>query len=57
MSTYCVRADVEAVYGTGNVAKWADLNNNGSAGEITARIAWAITAASNEIDDMLRGTF
>ena len=52
---YCIRSDVESAYGPNNVATWADLNNNGEASEITARIAWAIDRASNELNDRLRG--
>jgi len=51
---YCVRADIEAQYGSENVAKWADLNSNEDAGEITARITQAILEADNEIDSRLR---
>lgn len=53
-SPYCVRADVEDVFGSENVVKWADLNNKGEADEVAARIAWAIRWASNEVDSRLR---
>lgn len=39
--TYSADSDVEAIYGSTNVDKWADLNNNEDAGEITARKLWA----------------
>ncbi len=51
---YCIRADVEKQYGVDNVAKWADLNNNDVAAEITAQIIAAIVEADNEIDSRLR---
>jgi len=52
--TYIVRADIEAVYGRDNVSKWADLNNNNDAGEITARVDRAIAVAGDELDSRLR---
>lgn len=51
---YSIRSDVEAQYGVSNVSKWADINNNESAGEITARITFAITEADDMIDSTLR---
>ncbi len=51
---YSTRADIEAQYGVVNVEKWADLNNNQNAGEITARIDQSIIEADNEIDSRLR---
>ncbi len=51
---YSVRSDVEAQFGVDNVSKWADINNNESAGEITARITFAITEADDMIDSRLR---
>ena len=52
---YCVRSDVEAIFGTANVAVWADLNSNKIAAEITARISNAIDWATSEVNDLLRG--
>lgn len=52
---YQTRADVEAVYGVDNVAKWADLNGNKVDSEITSRISSAIADADAMIDDKLRG--
>jgi len=54
MSTYCVKADIEGFFGTANVAKFADIDNDESAVTIAARIAAAISDASDEIDDELR---
>jgi phage gp36-like protein len=53
--SYCVRADIEAVFGSTNVERWADLNNDGNATEITARIVRAIQIAEAEVNDRLRG--
>ncbi len=54
MSTYCERSDIEAIFGTKNVAKWADMDEDEGAGDITARITLAISVASEEIDDFAR---
>jgi len=54
-SAYCVRADIEQMFGPVNVTKWADLDNDRDADKIAARIAAMIDDASNEIDDRLRG--
>lgn len=54
-SAYCARADIEAIYGTTNVATWGDLDADGDTDKITARITWAIESASNELEDRLRG--
>ena len=53
---YCTTANIKSVFGSDNVDAWADLNNNDQAGEIAAQIAWAISRASDDIDDYLRGT-
>lgn len=54
MSSYCARADVEQIHGVSNVEKWADLDNDGDAAKITARITAMIGYASEELDDRLR---
>jgi len=54
-TVYCSESDINQVYGGDNVQKWADLNNNEDADEITARINRAITVATNGINDILRG--
>lgn len=46
---------VRTKWGTANIDKWADLNNNGNSTEIEARIADAISEADLEIDSRLRG--
>ena len=53
---YCTRADIENIFGVVNVAAWADMTGNQNAAEIAARVAWAISAASDELDDLMRGT-
>jgi hypothetical protein len=52
---YATREDIEVMFGTVNVRKWADLDNTDEEEAIAARIAWAITTADGEIDDKLRG--
>lgn len=52
---YCTRDDMELQYGADNIRKWADLNNQEVDAEIEARIAWAIEAGDDEVDDRLRG--
>lgn len=54
MSTYCTRAQIEAVFGKTNVLLWADLDNDADAAKITARINDAIAVASEDIDDVAR---
>lgn len=53
---YCVKADIEAVYGATNVAKWADLDNDADAVKIAARIAAAITYAEAYLNSALYGS-
>lgn len=50
---YCEATDIDLAFGQTNVRKWADVNNNGLASEINARIAWAIENADSEIDSRL----
>lgn len=51
---YCVRADIETLFGVNNVTSWADLDNDQVAATITARITAAITTADDFIDSYLR---
>ena len=51
---YADRDDLDLQYGRDNVDKWADLNNNRDADEIAARVAWALAAGDEEIDNRLR---
>lgn len=48
------RSDVEAVVGSANVVKWADLNNNRDAEEIAARIEYCISIAESYVMGKLR---
>ena len=52
---YCVRADVEVIYGKDNVNKWGDINNTGELDEVTSRVSWAIDNADVYIDGKLKG--
>lgn len=56
MTDYCARADIENVFGITNAETWADLDNDGDAGKITARIASACAWATREINDRLRAS-
>lgn len=53
-SPYCVREDVENVYGKTNVIKWADLDGDRESSLIGARISTMIGLADNEINCRLR---
>lgn len=53
---YATREDIELEYGSSNIDKWADANNNKNAGEISARVAWALAKAKRFIDDRLSGS-
>lgn len=53
-NTYCTQSDIEATFGTQNVARWAKLADSDSSATISARITRAIEVASEEIEDMLR---
>ena len=55
MTNLCQRSDVEDIFGVDNVAKWADKDKDQIAAKIAARIAKAITAATANFYDQLRG--
>ncbi len=55
-SDYCSRSDIEATYGTTNVAEWADMDGDEDAAAILTRINRAIEIASEDIDDLIRGS-
>ena len=42
------QSDIELVFGTLNVQRWADADNSGDAGVITARLDWANEYAEQE---------
>jgi len=52
--TLCTREDIETIYGTINVSKWADMNNNGNATEIAAKIERAIVVNTDEFYSRIR---
>lgn len=54
-SIYCTRADIEDLFGVSNVEKWADLDNDLDQDNIDDRITRAITEASDDIDEVMRG--
>lgn len=47
--TLPVRADLENIFGSVNIAKWADVNNTENDDVMEDRITWAIGIASNYI--------
>jgi hypothetical protein len=55
VADYCDRDDIEDVFGVGNVAKWADLDNDEDSTKIAARIARAVTAAMADVDSRMLG--
>jgi len=54
MAAYCLRSDVESVFGATNIASWAALDNDQAAAKITARIDRAIEIAGAEVEDLMR---
>lgn len=58
VGAYCDRANIEMIYGTTNVRKWADIENNGEEDHIEDRIDWACQTATTRMNDRLReGTY
>lgn len=47
LNALCTREDIEALFGSANVSKWADLNNNEDPEEIEARIDRGIVVATD----------
>ena len=56
MSTYCDTDDIDQIFGTTNVTRWADLDCDANATKIANRKTQAIVVACEEIDDYLRNT-
>jgi hypothetical protein len=52
---YCLREDIERLFGAVNVAKWADLDADGDAVKVAANIDTALESAADEINDRMRG--
>lgn len=50
------RVDIENIFGANNVEIWADMDNDQDATKIDNRIDWAITMATSEFYDSIRGS-
>lgn len=55
MAYYCARSDVEDTYGKANVTKWATLQGDATADDVTQRIDRAMEWATSEVNSLLRG--
>jgi hypothetical protein len=55
MKAYITRDVLEVVFGTANIARWADLDGDGNAEKIAERVNFAILTASSYVDTILRG--
>lgn len=55
MMPYASRTDLDDVFGSVNINKWADLENQQDSALITARVDRALVYADAVIDDTLRG--
>lgn len=53
--TYAVRSDLENIYGKKNVARWADIDNDGVLTTIDARINWALELSYDYVNNKLDG--
>lgn len=53
--SYCVRSDLENIFGATNIAKWADINNDGDVQTIDARINWAMMVTYHYMNSKLEG--
>lgn len=58
---YCAQADIEAIWGVNNVSStthgsWADMDNDGNATKIAARIAQAVAHADEIVNSRMRST-
>lgn len=51
---YAERSDIDSQYGVSNVSKWADLENEEDEDHINERVAWALAAAQEDVNDRLR---
>lgn len=52
MSTYCVQADIENIFGIENVKQWSDIENVGAVN--ATRITASIAFGSERVDDVAR---
>jgi phage gp36-like protein len=55
MAAYATRVDIELVFGKHNVAAWAAMDPEPAESDITARVNWALDAATARIDARLGG--
>ena len=55
MANYATRKDLELVFGSDNIMRWADLEGDRDTESIAMRIEYAIATASAELEDVLRG--
>lgn len=53
--SYCVRTDLENIYGAVNIQKWADIDNDGVSTKIDARINWALQLSYDYVNNKLEG--
>lgn len=56
LPAYATRHDIELIFGRVNVAAWADVDNDGNATFITARINWALSESYYYINNKLLGS-
>lgn len=54
LTAYISRSDLDIRFGSDNVTKWADKNENGDSVEILSAVNWAIDQACTEFDDTMR---
>ncbi len=52
---YCSRSDIDNIFGSGNIDKWADLNNDQVQADIDTRVDAAIVMGTARVDAELRG--
>ena len=55
MGSYIAQSDIENIFGTDNVAKWSQLDNDLATAD-TSRIALAITYAGETVEDKFRNS-
>jgi len=53
--TYCVRKDIENIFGSVNVKKWADIDADGDPQKIDAKINWALQLSYDYVNSKLSG--
>lgn len=53
--TYCVRKDIENIFGAVNIQKWADIDNDGDVQKIDAKINWALQLSYDYVNSKLAG--